>query len=59
MEEPSTDIKYHFIDMVEAGRIKLTHCSSENMIADILTKGLPVKQFEKLRGLAGVGELHC
>ena len=54
------DIKYHFIrDMVAAGRIKLTYCSSENMIADILTKGLPVKQFEKLRGLAGVGELHC
>ena len=54
------DIKYHFIrDMVEAGRIKLTYCASENMIADMLTKGLHVKQFEKLRGLAGVGELHC
>ena len=54
------DIKYHFIrDMVEAGRIKLTYCASENMIADMLTKGLHVKQFEKLRGLAGVGELYC
>ena len=43
------DIKYHFIhDLVEAGRIKLTYCASEDMVADMLTKGLPIKQFEKL-----------
>ena len=49
------DIKYHFIrDLVEAERIKLTYCASENMVADMLTKGLPIKQFEKLRELAGV-----
>ena len=49
------DIKYHFIrDLVEAERIKLTYCVSENMVADMLTKGLPIKQFEKLRELAGV-----
>lgn len=54
------DIKYHFIrDMVEAGRIKLTYCASEDMVADMLTKGLPIKQFEKLRRLAGVSELDC
>ena len=37
------DIKYHYIficDLVEAGRIKVEYCASENMIADILTKGL-------------------
>ena len=52
------DIKYHFIcDMVQSGRIKLLYCPSENMLADMLTKGLPVKQFEKLRQLAGVTEL--
>ena len=49
------DIKYHFIrDLVEAERIKLTYCASKDMVADMLTKGLPIKQFEKLRGLAGV-----
>ena len=48
------DIKYHFIrDLVEAERIKLTCCASKDMVADMLTKGLPIKQFEKLR-LAGV-----
>ena len=52
------DIKYHFVrDMVQSGRIKLLYCPSENMLADMFTKGLPVKQFEKLRQLAGVTEL--
>lgn len=54
------DIKYHFIrDMVEAGRIELSYCPTENNIADRLTKGLPTKQFEKLCKLAGVTELIC
>ena len=35
------DIKYHFIrDAVEAGKIKLVYCASEDMIADMLTKEL-------------------
>ena len=51
------DIKYHFIrDLVEAGRIKLMYCASEEMVADMLTKGLPSQQFEKLRSLAGIAE---
>ena len=54
------DRKYHFIrDLVEAGRIKLTYCASEDMVADMLTKGLPIKQFEKLRRLAGIAEFAC
>ena len=52
-----TDIKYHFIcDLVEAGRIELTYCTTENMVADMFTKGASIKQFEKLRHLAGVAE---
>ena len=52
------DIKYHFIrDMVQAGRIKQTYCASEDMVADMITKGLPIKQFEKLRQMAGIVEL--
>jgi hypothetical protein len=31
-------MKYHFISyMVEAGRIKLTYCASEDMVVDMLT----------------------
>ena len=51
------DIKFHFIrDLVDSGRIKLAYCPSEDMVADMMTKGLPMVQFEKLRGLAGVVE---
>ena len=51
------DIKYHFIrDLVEAGRIKLTYCASEDMVADMLTKGLRIQQFEKLRRMIGIAE---
>ena len=54
------DIKHHYIcDIVETGRIKLIYCASEDMVADMLTKGLPIRKFGKLRGLAGVGELDC
>ena len=42
------DIKYHFIrDLVEAGKIELVYCTTENMVADIFTKGLSIRQFEK------------
>ena len=37
----------------------MTYCASENMIADILTKGLHIKQFEKLRQLAGMAKGTC
>ena len=46
----------HIRDVVETGRVKLSYCATENMVADILTKGVSIKQFEKLRRLAGVAE---
>ena len=43
-----TEIKYHFIhDAVEAGKIKLVYCASEDMIADMLTKVLSIRQFKE------------
>ena len=49
------DIKYHFIrDLVEAGKIKLIYCATENMVADIFTKGISISQFEKLQHLIGL-----
>ena len=54
------DIKYHLIrDMVETKRIKLAYCASKDMVADMLTKGFPSKQFEKLCRLAEVSEPDC
>ena len=44
------DIKHHFIrQRVQDGDIKLEFCKSEDMIADMLTKGLSSYQFAKLK----------
>lgn len=49
------DIKYHFIrDQVDKNTVNITYCPTNDMIADILTKGLHKGQFVKLRKLAGV-----
>ena len=49
------DIKHHFIrQRVQDGDIKLEFCKSEDMIADMLTKGLSSYQFAKLREMAGL-----
>ena len=49
------DIKYHFIrEMVTMNKIELKYCRSDEMIADILTKGMSKIQFEKLRNLIGL-----
>lgn len=48
-------IKFHFIrELVSDGTVKLQYCPTEEMIADMLTKGLPREQFNKLRQMAGV-----
>ena len=52
------DIKYHFIrDEVEAGRIKISYCPTEDMIGDMFTKRLAIQKFQKFRELAGIIEL--
>ena len=49
------DIKYHFVrEQVAAGTVELQYCQSKNMVADLLTKGLPSTQFVRLREMLGV-----
>ena len=44
------EIKYHYIrEQVLKGNVVLKYCPTENMLADILTKGLNREQHEKLR----------
>lgn len=44
------DIRYHFVrERVASNEVRLTHCASEDNLADILTKALPRPLFEKLR----------
>ena len=52
-------IKYHFIrDETKKGIIDVQYCKTDDMIADMLTKGLYAEQFARLRDMAGVKELH-
>ena len=49
------DIKYHYIrDLVMKNLVNLVYCPTEDMIADIFTKGLPSYRFIKLRTMLGV-----
>ena len=53
------DIKFHFIrEQVEKGTVNLKYCPSEEMIADMLTKGLSKDKFYKNRAMAGVRSLE-
>ena len=51
------EIKYHFIrEQVTKKNIEVKYCQTENMVVDMLTKGLGQERFEKLRMLAGISE---
>ena len=52
-------IKYHFIrDETKKGTINVQYCRTDDMIVDMLTKGLYAEQFVKLRDMMGIRELH-
>lgn len=49
------DIRFHFIRKhVSSGLLKLEHCSTKDMAADMLTKPLPRDQHQKLCTLMGL-----
>ena len=48
-------VAYHFTrERVQSGELKVLHCPTSDMTADILTKGLARVQFQKLRDALGV-----
>ncbi len=48
-------IKHHFIrELVSSGAVELRYCPTDEMIADMLTKGIYGDKFIKLRRMAGV-----
>ncbi|KAM0971828.1 hypothetical protein EV1_019416 [Malus domestica] len=49
------DIRFHFLrDLVKDGVLELAQCSSQEQVADVLTKPLKVDTFLKMRELMGV-----
>jgi len=49
------DIRHHFIrDLVEEKVVTLEHVTTEEQLADIFTKTLDIKQFERLRSKLGI-----
>ena len=47
--------KYHFIrELVEKESVTLKYCSRDDMIADMLTKGLSKDRFHKIRTMTGI-----
>jgi hypothetical protein len=50
------DVQLHFIrDHIEKGTIKVEYCPTEDMLADILTKGLARERHARLMGMMGMG----
>ena len=51
------EIKYHFIrEQVSKKNIEVKCCQTDNIVADMLTKGLGKEKFEKLKKLAGLSK---
>ena len=49
------DIRHHFVrEKVEDGQIVIKYCSTQDMLADLLTKPLPAEKFVKLRNKLGI-----
>jgi len=48
------DIRHHYIrNQLKSKHIALKHCPTDVMLADMLTKALPIKQFQLFRGQIG------
>ena len=51
-------ICHHFVrERVVSNEIRVIYCRTEDMVADIMTKGLPKPTFEKLRDLLSVHDV--
>ena len=58
MDKQNTSIKYHFVrEQVSNGTIRLKYCQTDEMTADMFTKGLAKTIFAKLREKAGIKDI--
>lgn len=53
------DVKLRFIEShIQKDQVKLVHCPTKYMIADLLTKSLPCKDFLRLRTMLGMSSMY-
>ena len=53
------DVAYHFTrERVLSNELSVVHCSTDDMVADAMTKGLGRVKFERFRGMMGVNRIH-
>ena len=53
------DISFHFIrEQVNLKVISVKYCPTEDMLADIMTKGLPKITFQRFRELLRINEIN-
>ena len=53
------DVKYHYVrETIENKSIDLLYCPTADMLADVMTKGLPKHSFEKFRVSMGVVDVN-
>ena len=49
------DVAFHFIrERIASNEVKVVYCPSNDMLADIITKGLATGRFQKLRNLLNI-----
>jgi hypothetical protein len=52
------DVRYHFLrDLTKDGAVEMKFCTSQEQIADIMTKALKLETFYKLRAKMGMCDL--
>ncbi|MCI09208.1 copia protein, partial [Trifolium medium] len=52
------DVRYHFLrDLTKDGTVQMSFCSSQDQIADIMTKALKLETFCNLRARLGMCDL--
>ena len=54
------DVCHHFVrERVASNDIVVSYCPTGEMVADVLTKGLPVVKFRRFRDELGVVDVEC
>ncbi|KAG7558344.1 hypothetical protein ISN45_Aa05g000130 [Arabidopsis thaliana x Arabidopsis arenosa] len=52
-------VRYHFLrELTKEGVVKLVYCSTEEQLADIMTKPLKMASFQKIREAFGMSSVN-